>query len=64
MEKLKPCPFCGGEVVCEKHDESYGNEPFRIGCDNENCSAWPSVWRGSRYKAIKAWNTRKETPDD
>ena len=39
MAELKPCPFCGGEII---HAEIYSPlEEFRIYCanPNENCPA-------------------------
>ena len=52
-DKLKPCPFCGGEAVLVKLPfsavEYYGD------CQNDGC---PSDVLASKAKAAKAWNTR------
>lgn len=54
MTELKPCPFCGGEVVLLP-DDSYGH--CGIGC---HCEAEPFVQKpvGQEAEAIAAWNTR------
>jgi len=56
-EKLKPCPFCGGEPYFIK-DESYG-DLFEIGCSNRKCKL--VVYTNDiaeKKKAIAAWNKR------
>lgn len=70
-EKLKPCPFCGGEAFVNDDPTDNGAEPLmskngKIGlgrlwsveCDE--CGADGGFWQG-RDIAIKAWNTR--TPE-
>ena len=57
MDKLKPCPFCGGEAetvtigIFFDVDYSYG-----IKCTR--CHACSSMRCGSEKKAIEAWNRR------
>lgn len=54
MEKLKPCPFCGGEAVFR------GQTYYYIWC--KSCLA---ETRGSENKeeAIEAWNSRADVID-
>ena len=70
MEKLKPCPFCGGKgkVKAAKKD----NVGFTIWCECEKCHAIISGYcpymkdedfvleniDACRNDAIKAWNRR------
>lgn len=66
--KLKPCPFCGEEVVLTT---DYNNETgwwFTIDCLNDEClmsdrNAWSGScvstgWRRTEKEAIEAWNHR------
>ncbi|MBE5792436.1 MAG: restriction alleviation protein, Lar family [Clostridiales bacterium] len=65
MEKLKPCPFCGGEAKLQT-DIRYP----RPKCDAKTayevvCQTWGCIigfvderYRLSKDEAIKAWNTR------
>lgn len=62
--KLKPCPFCGGEVDFE-YKENYSAYTFwRIVCDKCGCGTWCDD-NGFGYeddlgkqKAIEDWNRR------
>lgn len=66
-EKLKPCPFCGGDA-----ELNYGPsfEPgvadktiAAVMCDTAFCPGEISPYRDTA-RAITAWNTRKEQPHD
>ncbi len=46
-EKLKPCPFCGGEA--KEHNGSYKDGCF---CHNEDCILFARIF------PISAWNRR------
>lgn len=50
MEKLKKCPFCGGEA------ELIGNRFFRVMCTE--CNAHIEDFE-TAIEAITAWNTRE-----
>lgn len=53
--KLKPCPFCGGEaVVMDDYDL------FRCGCNDQECIAWVADMPKylTRSGAVNDWNTR------
>lgn len=50
MDKLKPCPFCGGEAKRNDDLQNWGD----IFCSNCGCH----MAEGNIGKAIKTWNTR------
>lgn len=68
-ERLKPCPFCGGEAIIKATVKSYG---FTIWCACEKCNArtegfCPDTNRENdtmenieerKKRAIKEWNRR------
>lgn len=73
-EKLKPCPFCGGEA---KHNGGgcsvFGRMWWTVGC--EDCDVWmsdPEVWDKTRPGMLDPlfppkicftkWNRRVEVP--
>ena len=51
MDKLKPCPFCGGEATLE--DTSTGFGVICWNCQISTTMDWKSD------KAIAIWNNRK-----
>lgn len=57
VEKLKPCPFCGGEpeAFCPDDDE----QPVFIMC--QSCAGQVPASRNTR--AEDAWNRRAPSPD-
>jgi len=59
-EKLKPCPFCGGEAVLLEPNES--STFYRVGCNCAHCIGANAVWHAhtSEAEAIEAWNARAE----
>lgn len=58
MDKLLPCPFCGGSALRLVH--AMGEAWVRC----ETCRANNGVSTGSTERAIVAWNTRaKPTPE-
>lgn len=66
MDKMRKCPFCGGQVqrIQIKHVHLDGPEDkptkcYTVECANEECIASnPSWYRMSREEAVKAWNNR------
>jgi len=50
MEKLKSCPFCGGEA------KKYYREKNQVDIICLNCQC--RTGEGELYEVIKAWNTR------
>lgn len=52
-EKLKPCPFCGGEAITLEN--MIGN--YRVEC--YHCFAH-TFYEDSKEKAIEEWNRRAE----
>ena len=56
-EKLKPCPFCGGEAELTKHL----NDLYSVQCNTTECYMEVGLCTGgftSSLYAIKAWNRR------
>ena len=64
MEKLKPCPFCGSEVIYITTDYGYSNDTVAIFCNTcktvvkleENDEE--GVNEKTTEKAVRAWNKR------
>ena len=53
-EKLKPCPFCGGEALLIEPENNCGRG-YSVDCYNGD------VWTKSydtEQEAVNAWNTR------
>ncbi len=70
IEKLKPCPFCGGSNiesrVCD-YGTKLGGKPYIVGCRDCNISTsmLPQVAKLKGYKSAKeaaeaTWNTRAD----
>lgn len=65
--KLKPCPFCGGENVTITREKPLHEDSFCI-IECEDCGAAVSfvnstgdgtqVWNCSKFEAITNWNRR------
>ena len=56
-EKLKSCPFCGGEaIICEDGELSLA---YKIFCINPDCDAQYG-WCASGEQAVNGWNRRKD----
>ena len=58
MEKIKPCPFCGGEAeVRPSYLASYSNPaPFYVRC--MKCGATGNLYCATEQEAIEQWNRR------
>ena len=57
-DRLKPCPFCGGEAMALQNDEGY----YYAGCKNAGCRGYvfyTFMHHPSEERAITAWNKRK-----
>lgn len=52
-EELKPCPFCGGQVILDKNDKR--RRPWSIVCTE--CGIVNDDWAVSD-QLVKEWNTR------
>ena len=52
-EKLKPCPFCGGEAKVKRF---FGCAYITVGCKECNVQ----INRDTKKQAIDAWNKRVE----
>ena len=68
MEKLKPCPFCGGEaVIMERYRKGTTNRKmYWVECK----ACWAAQYHGNdggyrtKAKATEAWNRRMERSED
>ena len=60
MEKLKPCPFCGGKAVLWQVTEKLGDGEslFYICC--EKCLSKTGRWY-EKKNVIDMWNRRDES---
>ena len=58
-DKLKPCPFCGGEAYYWRGNLS---GLYMVGCNNGSCRGYvmDDTKRISLENAVEAWNTRAE----
>lgn len=59
MEKLKPCPFCGGEATV--YSVNIFRPEIQVIC--EKCRSRTLTYKGgdfddTKYLAIQAWNRR------
>lgn len=58
-EKLKPCPFCGGEAeICETFVTGFHCPFFAVRCINRNVCGILGPSCATEETAIKFWNTR------
>lgn len=66
MDKLKPCPFCGGEakMVIREDDGGYRAEIHCMSSCEIGCYAVSQHWALKKSwaedDAVKAWNRRTE----
>lgn len=56
-DRLKPCPFCGGDAKLEINREMGGTQ-YQVLCTNCPTTVGRH-WFWKKEDAIKAWNTRK-----
>lgn len=57
MEKLKPCPFCGGEAeLIDIGCPVYGEGRYYVVCKT-GCVEQTRMW-ATKQTAIKRWNRR------
>lgn len=61
MEKLKPCPFCGGEAHI-KEVVSACETLYTVGCSDIECMGFETLLcKPTKEEAIVAWNRRAES---
>jgi Lar family restriction alleviation protein len=62
MDKLKPCPFCGGEAETSHGFDKSAKEYFFVSCGmcNAKTMNFYKWWDSDNYEsaAIEAWNRR------
>lgn len=69
-DKLKPCPFCGGEAeVWSHHYKEEDITLWQVRCKRDFCGEKcymndSFVTFGTEEEAIEAWNTRVNTSND
>lgn len=54
MDKLKPCPFCGGEAYIQSLPTARKTKIYSVKC---RCGVM-FRFMDRKYKAIEAWNRR------
>lgn len=60
IDKLKPCPFCGGKPFIDKDKCFDGTFVYQISCVNRECDvSIKTKWRATKKEAIEAWNRRE-----
>ena len=70
MEKIKPCPFCGGTSLYFVTVETSGNETVGIFCNwcKQTVTLEENEWYGdtdkTRERAAEAWNRREGGQDE
>ena len=59
-KKLKPCPFCGGKAMLDRHDIfcEYCGATIKIPTYSENNEWGYPDYKEARREMIAAWNTR------
>lgn len=62
MDKLLPCPFCGGEATIS--DGGYSGEKFLVRCRELSCPAASGFIRKTHDEAIAAWNRRAQPENE
>jgi len=55
MDELKPCPFCGGEMLYLYNRFTLSGDLWDVGCETCRCRIWGLE---SEAKAKEAWNLR------
>ena len=71
MNKLKPCPFCGGKATLIDSPASNANHNSgavhsAVACFEMQCPVmpYPKLWHVNDKEAVNAWNSRKELGND
>ena len=59
-ERLKPCPFCGGEAELRQYDVDADNRWWYVACYTCGISMDPLFWNSgqTREETIMKWNRR------
>ena len=61
MDKLKPCPFCGGKAVMETFTTSFEKHPrYRVRCTEKGCRVALDWDWFEEEAAQEAWNRRND----
>lgn len=58
MSELKPCPFCGGEAIVNRHYNRF-SEWWIVSCPNCHITQAGNGYEFS-FEAIEAWNRRAD----
>ena len=68
-DKLKPCPFCGGnaKLITSAPSKLFSDEGetihFKVKCDADDTGcigAFVNLWEITKERAIEKWNRRAE----
>ena len=55
MDKLKPCPFCGGKARIEKYVDNV-ETTWSVNCTDCDIG---TVFESNKNDMVRKWNTRK-----
>lgn len=59
MEKIKPCPFCGGKAILKKIPNT-DLTPYYVRCNSKECPMYVATCnRDTPEEAIAIWNRRE-----
>lgn len=69
MEKIKPCPFCGGEARINYEripgeDRGYWAQIICNVCHGRSGGVWAGSYNAAERKEVKAWNRRAKVEND
>ena len=62
MEKLKPCPFCGGKAEMLINEYRDSRKEYLAACTE--CDGMVERWRETEKEAVEQWNRRVNDKED
>lgn len=62
MEKLKPCPFCGGKAEMLINEYNDSRKEYLVAC--AECDGMVERWRETEEEAVEQWNRRVSDKED
>ena len=62
MEKLKPCPFCGGKAEMLISEYEGSRKEYLVAC--AECDGMVERWIETEEEAVEKWNRRVNDKED